>query len=55
MEEALRRMQKAQVRRILVADPSNKLLGIITVSDVISRMKDPAKTNQLVSELSCSH
>src|SRR5947208_1831604 len=34
-EEALKRMKKQNVRRILVADRSNKLLGIITVSDIV--------------------
>lgn len=55
IEEALKRMEKNNVRRILVAGPDNKLLGIITVSDIVSRMKDPGKTNELVSNLSCSH
>lgn len=55
IEEALQRMEKNQVRRILVCGAGNKLLGIITVSDIVSRMKDPQKTNELVSQLSCSH
>lgn len=55
IEEALARMEKNSVRRILVAGPGNVLQGIITVSDIVSRMNDPAKTNKLVSQLSCSH
>lgn len=55
IEEALRRMENNNIRRILVAGPGNSLLGIITVSDIVSRMKDPDKTNELVSQLSCCH
>lgn len=55
IDVALRRMEENGIRRILVADKSNKMLGIITVSDIVSRLNDPSKTNELVSQLSCSH
>lgn len=55
LDRALKSMESAQVRRIPVVDNTQRLLGIITVSDIVSRLKDPAKTVEVTEQLSCCH
>jgi CBS domain-containing protein len=47
-------MADHQVRRIPVVDEKNQIVGIISQSDVATRVSEPAKTAELVTQISKS-
>jgi CBS domain-containing protein len=51
---ALDAMADHQVRRIPVVDDKNQIVGIISQSDVATRVSEPAKTAELVTKISKS-
>ena len=51
---ALDVMAGHQVRRIPVVDDDNQIVGIISQSDVATRVSEPAKTAELVTKISKS-
>ena len=52
VEGALDAMSKNQLRRILVVDDSDTLVGIIAQADIATRMNEPEKTGEVVKEIS---
>jgi len=54
LQVALDSMASHQVRRIPVVDDKNQVVGIISQSDVATRVSEPAKTAELVKEISKS-
>jgi len=52
VEDALDAMSKNQLRRILVVDDSDTLVGIIAQADIATRMNEPEKTGEVVKEIS---
>ena len=52
IEKALGAMSKNQLRRVLVVDKDNMLVGIIAQADVATRMDEPEKTGEVVKEIS---
>ena len=51
VEDALDAMSKNQLRRILVVDDSDTLVGIIAQADIATRMNEPEKTGEVVKEI----
>ena len=54
LQVALNAMASNQVRRIPVVDDQNQIVGIISQSDVATRVNEPAKTAELVTKISKS-
>jgi len=54
LQVALDAMADHQVRRIPVLDEKNQIVGIISQSDVATRVSEPAKTAELVTKISKS-
>lgn len=54
LQLALDSMASHQVRRIPVVDDKNRVVGIISQSDVATRVSEPARTAELVKEISKS-
>ena len=54
LQLALDAMAGHQVRRIPVVDDKNQVVGIISQSDVATRVSEPARTAELVKEISKS-
>jgi CBS domain-containing protein len=54
VQVALDAMASHQVRRIPVVDDKNQVVGIISQSDVATRVSEPARTAKLVREISKS-
>ncbi len=52
IETTLDAMSQNQLRRILVVDDGNMLVGIIAQADVATRMDEPEKTAEVVKEIS---
>jgi CBS domain-containing protein len=52
IDSALDAMAKHQLRRILVVDANESLVGIIAQADVATRMDAPEKTGEVVREIS---
>ena len=52
IQVALNAMASNQVRRIPVVDEKNQIVGIISQSDVATRVNEPARTAQLVKGIS---
>jgi CBS domain-containing protein len=52
IESTLEAMSKHQLRRILVVDADNMLVGIIAQADIATRMNEPEKTGEVVKEIS---
>lgn len=52
IDSALGAMSKHQLRRILVVDANDSLVGIIAQADVATRMNEPEKTGEVVKEIS---
>jgi CBS domain-containing protein len=52
IESTLDSMARNQLRRILVVDGDNHLVGIIAQADVATRMDEPEKTAEVVKEIS---
>ena len=51
-EKAIALMEKHQVRRIPIVDAGGKLVGIISQADIATRLAQPAKTSEVVEEIS---
>ena len=49
---ALDRMAQHQVRRIPVVDPKNRVVGIISQADVLTRLDQPEKTANVIEDIS---
>jgi CBS domain-containing protein len=54
VENALKAMAQYQLRRIPVVDDNNRLVGIISQADVATRVDEPARTAEVVKEISQS-
>lgn len=52
IETALDAMSSHQLRRILVVDRDDNLVGIIAQADIATRMNEPEKTGEVVKEIS---
>lgn len=52
IDSALEAMSRNQLRRILVVDANDALVGIIAQADVATRMNEPEKTGEVVKEIS---
>jgi CBS domain-containing protein len=50
--EAVRLMEKHQVRRIPIINENGQLAGIVSQADVATRMKEPRQTAEVVKEIS---
>lgn len=48
IDDALRLMERHQVRRIFIVDDSNQLIGIISEADIATRLRKPNKTAEFV-------
>ena len=49
---AMDRMAQHQVRRIPVVDPKNRIVGIISQADVLTRLDQPEKTANVIENIS---
>ena len=45
-------MSEHQLRRVIVVDKANKILGIISQADVATRTNKPQKTAEMVKDVS---
>ena len=54
LQKAVDAMSENQLRRILIVDDDNKILGIIAQADVATRLNQPEKTAAMVKEISRS-
>jgi CBS-domain-containing membrane protein len=45
-------MAEKQLRRIVIVDNANKVLGVISQADVATRVNQPVKTAEMVKEIS---
>jgi CBS domain-containing protein len=52
LQKALDAMAEQQLRRILVVDHDNRIVGIIAQADVATRAGQPEKTAEMVKEIS---
>lgn len=52
IQNAIDAMSKYQLRRILVVDQVNKILGIISQADIATRVNQPQKTAEMVRDVS---
>jgi len=52
LQEALDAMAKQKLRRILIVDQDNKIMGIITKADAATRNNQPGKTTEMVKRIS---
>lgn len=52
MQKAIDSMSEHQLRRVIVVDQANKILGIISQADVATRVNQPQKTAELVKDVS---
>jgi CBS domain-containing protein len=52
IDRALDAISTRQLRRILVVDANDTLVGIISQADVATRMDEPEKTGEVVKEIS---
>ena len=55
VQKALDAMSDHQLRRIPVVDNDNKIVGIIAQADVATRVDQPAKTAEVVKDISQSN
>ena len=55
VQKALDAMSQRQLRRIPVVDNDNKIVGIIAQADVATRVDQPAKTAEVVKNISQSN
>ncbi len=54
LQKAMDVMAEHQLRRIPVVDSGNRIIGIIAQADVATRLDQPAKTAELVKDISQS-
>lgn len=52
IQVAINSMSEHQLRRILVVDSVNRILGIISQADVATRVNEPQKTAEMVKDVS---
>ncbi len=52
LQRAMDAMSKHQLRRIVVVDRTNKVLGIISLADVATRVDQPEKTAEMLMKIS---
>jgi len=52
VQKAINAMSEHQLRRIIVVDNTNKILGIISQADVATRANEPHKTAEMVKDVS---
>jgi CBS domain-containing protein len=52
VQRAIDSMSEHQLRRIIVVDEVNKILGIISQADVATRTNEPQKTAEMVKDVS---
>jgi CBS domain-containing protein len=52
VQKAIDSMSEHQLRRIIVVDNVNKILGIISQADVATRTNEPQKTAEMVKDVS---
>ena len=52
VQKAVDAMSEHQLRRIPIVDGDNKIVGIIAQADVATRVNQPAKTAEMVKEIS---
>jgi CBS domain-containing protein len=52
LQTALDAMEERQVRRIPIVDESDRIVGIIAQADIATRLKEPAKTAEVIEEVS---
>ena len=55
LKRALKAMSDHQIRRIVIVDSSNKVVGIISQADLATRMNQPEKTAEVVKDISQSN
>jgi CBS domain-containing protein len=55
VQKALDAMSEHQLRRIPVVDNNNRIVGIIAQADVATRVDQPAKTAEVVKDISQSN
>jgi len=55
LQVALDAMSDNQLRRIVIVDNANKVLGIISQADVATRANQPEKTAEVVKDISISN
>lgn len=54
IQHAIDLMSDHQLRRVIVVDKTNKILGIISQADVATRLDEPQKMAEMVKEVSQS-
>jgi CBS domain-containing protein len=52
IQRALNLMSEHQLRRIVIVDNANKVVGIISQADLATRMNQPEKTAEVVKDIS---
>ncbi len=52
VQKAIDSMSAHQIRRVIVVDEVNKILGIISQADVATRVNQPQKTAELLKDVS---
>jgi CBS domain-containing protein len=52
LEEACKVMQKHKVRRLMVLNQAKNLMGIVTLTDVAVKGKDPKRSAAVLNEIS---
>ena len=52
IQRAMNAMSDNQLRRIIVVDHENKILGVISQADLATRMNQPEKTAEVVKDIS---
>ena len=52
LKRALKSMSDHQIRRIVIVDSANKVVGIISQADLATRMNQPEKTAEVVKDIS---
>jgi CBS domain-containing protein len=52
VQKAIDSMSEHQLRRVIVVDKVNKILGIISQADVATRANEPQKTAEMVKDVS---
>jgi CBS domain-containing protein len=52
VDKAIELMERYQVRRIPIVDDEGRIVGIITQGDIATRLNNPKKTAEVVTEIS---
>ena len=55
LKRVLKSMSDHQIRRIVIVDSANKVVGIISQADLATRMNQPEKTAEVVKDISQSN